>query len=230
MTSRTVSAWVLQIVMAAGVVFLILTVLAMLLYPGGRVGDPHSVGYAFFSNFFSDLGQTRTYGGHANVPSLILFCIALVGAAVAIALFFASFAGLFQRGTTARTAANIGSILGILAAICFVGVAATPWNLYLRAHNDFVQWAFRLYLLAVIAATAATLLTPRFPRNFAVVFGLFALLLAAYIALLTFGPTAGTAQGALVQATAQKIIVYASIITIIIQALSVQRLLRLSSA
>ncbi|MBV8688606.1 MAG: hypothetical protein JOZ59_00735, partial [Candidatus Eremiobacteraeota bacterium] len=36
-----------RFVVGAGVLFLILTVLAMVLYPGGRVGDPNSSGYAF---------------------------------------------------------------------------------------------------------------------------------------------------------------------------------------
>lgn len=55
------------------------------------------------------------------------------------------------------------------------------------------------------------------------VFGGFAALLAIYIALLIFGPAASTAQGAAIQATAQKIIVYASIVTVLIQAIAARR-------
>ena len=130
MMRRTIQARRLEvafrIVVVCGALFLALTVLAMLLYPGGRVGDPNSQGYAFFSNFFSDLGQTRTYGGHANLPSLILFCTALGAAAVAIAIFFVSFAALFERSTAARMAANAAAVVAIAAAVCFIGVAVTP--------------------------------------------------------------------------------------------------------
>lgn len=61
-------------------------------------------------------------------------------------------------------------------------------------------------------------MTPEFPRRFAYVFGAFALLLAGYVTLITAGPSAATSQGAAIQATAQKIIVYASIITVLVQA------------
>lgn len=215
-----------QIVIAACVLFFVLTVTAMLLYPGGRVGDVQSVGYAFFTNFFSDLGQTVTYGGHDNRPSLILFCIALTSIAAAVALFFVSYALLFRPQSGARRVAIVAALAGIVAGVCFVGVAATPWNLYLRAHNDFVQWAFRSFLLAVICAAIASAIAGGFPRRFAAVFAAFAVVLAAYVLLLAFGPSANTAQGAAIQATGQKIIVYASMLTVLIQAFGVRALLR----
>ena len=215
-----------QIVIAAGVLFFLLTVAAMLLYPGGRVGDVRSVGYAFFTNFFSDLGQTVTYGGHDNLPSLVLFCIALTSIAAAVALFFGSYPLLFRPGSTARRVAVVASIAGIVAGVCFVGVAATPWNLYLRAHNDFVQWAFRSFLLAVVCAAVASALAVDFPRRFATVFAAFAALLTAYVLLLAFGPAANTAQGAAIQATGQKIIVYASMLTVLVQAFGLRALVR----
>ncbi len=214
-----------QLVIAASVVFFVLTVAAMLLYPGGRVGDPQSRGYAFFSNFFSDLGQTRTYGGHANVPSLVLFCIALVATAIAVSLFFVAFCALFAPSTNSRRISTAGAFCGVVAGICFAGVAATPWDLYLAAHNDFVQWAFRSFLLAVILCGIASAMAPGFPRRFLYVFSAFAILLAAYVALLTAGPSAATPQGAAIQATAQKIIVYASIFTVLVQAVNAQRLI-----
>jgi hypothetical protein len=213
------------VVIACGV-FFVLTVAAMFLYPGGRVGDPHSSGYDFFTNFFSDLGQTKTYGGHANLPSLVLFCIALGATALAMAIFFVAYARLFVASSAAGRASAIGAACGIVAGICFVGVAATPWNLYLRAHNEFVQWAFRSFLLAVVLCAVAGFAAPRFPRRFGWVFVGFAILLAAYVALLTFGPRADTAQGAAIQATAQKIIVYASVLTVLVQALSARAFLR----
>ena len=49
---------VFRIIIATGICFLILTGIAMLFYPGGTMTDPHVHGYAFFSNFLSDLGRT----------------------------------------------------------------------------------------------------------------------------------------------------------------------------
>ncbi|MEO7040014.1 MAG: hypothetical protein ABI186_08310 [Candidatus Elarobacter sp.] len=218
-----------QIVIADCIVFFVLTVAAMLLYPGGRVGDVQSVGYAFFTNFFSDLGQTVTYGGHDNRVSLVLFCIALSSTAAAVGLFFIFYSLLFPPRSSARRVAIVAAVAGIIAAACFVGVAATPWNLYLRAHNDFVQWAFRSFLLAVVCAAIASGLAANFPRRFAAVFRAFAVLLTAYVLLLACGPSANTASGAAIQATGQKIIVYASMLTVLVQAFSVRALLRNSA-
>lgn len=213
----------LSFVIGASGAFLGLTIAAMLVYPGGRVGDVNSVGYSFFTNFFSDLGQTVTYGGHSNLPSLFMFCVALLMMALGMAVFFWAYVHLFVRGTRARLLANIGALCGTIAALCFIGVAATPWNLYLQAHNDFVQWAFRAFLAAIVFSGAAGLTARNFPRRFAYVFGGFAVLLAAYIAIMMVGPPASTPSGAAVQATAQKIIVYASILTVLIQAVNARR-------
>ncbi len=206
--------------------FFVLSVTAMLVYPGGRVGNPRSSGYAFFTNFFSDLGTTRTHGGHSNVASLVLFCAALAATAIAVALFFATFSLLFKRATTPRRLAFAGALCGVAAGVCFAGVAATPWNLFLSAHNAFVLWAFRAFFGAVALTGLACFFAPRVFRRFANVFAGFAVLLAIYIAVLTFGPPPGTATGAAIQATAQKIIVYASVLTVLVQTLGTGTLLR----
>jgi hypothetical protein len=88
-----------------------------------------------------------------------------------------------------------------------------------------VNAAFLSFLVAVVLFFLAILLTPGFPRQFAWIFGLFLFLLAGYVLLLIFGPATTTLAGEIVQATGQKIIVYASILTILVQALSVQQVL-----
>jgi hypothetical protein len=214
-------------VIAACALFFVLTVAAMLIYPGGRLGDPRSTGYAFFSNFFSDLGQTHTHSGQSNTLSLVLFCCALAAVAAGMAAFFVTFATLFVSAPGfARTAARVAAVAGCASAICFLGVAATPWNIALRAHNAFTSWAFELFLAAVVCDIIAVLGTAGVPRRFAAVFALFALVLASYIALLLLGPRLDTDAGAAIQATGQKLIVYASMLTIFVQALLALRLER----
>lgn len=57
--------------------FLILTTIAMLVYPGGIESDPTTVGYLFFTNFFSDLGRIIAFSGTSNLASRSLFVTAL---------------------------------------------------------------------------------------------------------------------------------------------------------
>ncbi len=67
----------------------------MLAYPGGAKYHHPSTGYLFFQNFFSDLGATRTYSGHANTTSHGLFAIALCAVGL----------GMITFSTTWRTVA-----------------------------------------------------------------------------------------------------------------------------
>lgn len=203
--------------------FFVLTIVAMLLYPGGSVSAPESQRYSFFLNFFSDLGQTHVgYGskGTANLPSMFLFGFALTTTAAGLVIFFVAFSQLFERSPGAVWLSRIAAVCGTVTAVCFVGVAFTPWNLFLQAHNGFVDWAFRAFLAAVILLMIAIGLERRFPRHFMLIFGGFAVLLAAYVLLLTFGPSTATPQGSAVQATGQKVIAYASILTVFIQSLN----------
>ena len=183
-------------VITAAIVFLGLTIAAMLLYPGGRVGDPQSIGYSFFTNFFSDLGQTHTHSGATNTVSLALFCIGLVAVAYTIVVFFFAFSDLFPTGTISSRIARAAAWRSVVTAISFLGVAAT----------------------SILACLVASLLERTILRRFALVYGIFAFVLVAYIGLITLGHAPGTAAGAAIQATGQKIIVYASVLTILAQA------------
>jgi hypothetical protein len=209
--------------------FFAATAVAMLLYPGGSVANPGADRYAFFENFFSDLGQTHVgYGdaGTSNLAAMMLFAFSLIAVALGLALFFVIFSRLFRRSGNAILLSRIAALCGFVTCVSFIGVALTPWNLFLNEHNLFVTWAFRSFLAAVLLLTIATMLEPGFPRSFASVFGVFALVLGAYVGLLAFGPPASTPAGSVVQVTGQKVIAYASVLVVLIQALSARALLR----
>jgi len=69
-------------------------------------------------------------------------------------------------------------------------------------------------------AFAGCLAAPSLPRRFASIFGAFGVVLVAYVLLIAIGPSPATAQGAAIQASGQKIIVYASMITVLGQSLA----------
>jgi hypothetical membrane protein len=218
--------------MAGCVQFVVLTAVAMLVYPGGTVADPASHGYAFFRNFFSDLGRTKTTLGAPNTASFLLFFVALTLAGLGLILFFTAMPGFFRQAVQptslqvrlARVLSWAGSAFGVVSGLSFVGVACTPANLYLGPHGLFVEAAFLSFFVASLLYTAAILLTPTYPRRYALVFTAFTLLLAAYLWLLFFGPRPTAPQGLVIQATGQKVIVYAAILTALIQADGARRL------
>jgi hypothetical protein len=107
-----------------------------------------------------------------------------------------------------------------------VGIAFTPANLLPQPHFQFVLLAFRAFLPAVLLYLLAILLNREYPNRYAGVYLVFAGLLAAYIVLITRGPDIDTARGVMAQATGQKIIVYAAIVTIFIQSWGAIQLLK----
>lgn len=210
---------VFWLVVAACVQFVLLTTMAMLCYAGGTHTEPTAPGYSFFRNFFSDLGLTRTHGGRPNTTSAVLFFIALTVAGSGLVLFFLAFPRFFTGSPLNKVLSRVGSVFGVLSGLCFIGVAFTPANLYLPVHAQFVLRAFQAFPVAVTFYVAAILCQRDYPRRFALIFALFAVLLIAYLFLLTRGPSSRTPEGLVIQATGQKIIVYASVVSILIQSL-----------
>jgi hypothetical protein len=202
--------------------FVLMTVTAMLFYPGGTYSDPNTHGYSFFENFFSELGLLHTHLGGQKILSLALFVPALVMVGAGLILFFLAFPQFFQQVRTARTLSWIGSGLGILSGLCFIGVIV-PADVNMTIHKSFVIWAFRFFPAAVLCYTVVLLGDKTHPRIYAWELVTFSLLLVAYMLLLELGPGINTYYGMLIQAVGQKMIVYASIISIMIQAAGAYR-------
>jgi hypothetical membrane protein len=212
------------------VLFFVLSSLAMLAYPGGTAADTTRPGYSFLTNFFSDLGRTRSISNQPNFVSLILFIFAMACAATSLILFFITFMTCLTSRRRTLHLSRFGALLGIGSAICFVGVAATPWDLVIGPHMIFVLWAFRLFLGAVVLNLLAVIFTPGLPHRFAWIFATFALLLVGYLILLSAGPDIDTPAGLMIQAVGQKLIAYSAVLTVLAQSLIMrQHLLRTHS-
>jgi len=138
-------------------------------------------------------------------------------------LFFLAFPQFFKDTRTARITSLLGSFFGILSGLCFIGVACTPADIQQGCHITFVLWAFRLFPVAVFFYVLAIFFQPGYPKRYAYLLIGFGLLLVAYILLLEKGPETSTASGLVIQVTGQKIIVYASIVSILIQAVGAKR-------
>jgi len=187
----------------------------MLSYPGGTELEASTVGYSFTRNFFSDLGRTRAINGHLNLASCGLFITAMCIGAASLILFFLAFAESLAGKRRAHQLSRLATVLGFFTAICFTGVAATPVNRMLHPHVIFVNWAFRMFLAAVVINLIAAIITPELPRRISVVFAIFAVLLVGFVLLLSFGKYSSEAW-MMVQTIGQKIIVYSAILTVLI--------------
>ncbi len=215
----------LKLVLAAILQFLALTLIAMLVYAGGNELDPSAQGYAFTRNFFSSLGRTVAYG-QPNTASAALFFAAALGAGTGLLVFFLAYPRFFTGQLSCRIWSLLGSVFGIGAAAAFIGIAFTPADLARPLHVRFVLWAFRLLPVAVACYTFAILQHSLYPSRYAAIFAAFAALLVAYVWLLTAGPDIDTPEGLVIQAVGQKVVVYASLASVFLQAQAARRLLR----
>ena len=227
--TRSFHSWrqrVFSVIMFGSVLFVVLTLVAMPFYAGGTSADPTASGYSFFSNFFSELGLTVTRTGQPNTVSAILFFTAMVMAGSGLVLFFMAFPQFFAQSKSGRLLSRIGSVFGVISAVCFIGVGFTPANLYIEAHLAFVMWAFQILPLAVILYAVAILREPGYPNRYGFVFVAFAALLVLYVALIITGPDRDTSEGLMIQVIGQKAIVYAIIISIFVQAHGARKMIQ----
>ena len=210
--------------------FVVLTVVAMFFYPGGTFADPATKGYSFFHNFFSDLGRTQTHSGASNTIAAILFLVALAVAGLGLGLFFLAMPRFFRQAPLPRLLSRLGSAVGLISGLSFIGIAFTPVNLNGDLHRLFVQVAFLGFFVAVLFYIGAIFRTTTYPNRYARVFGVFVLLLAAYLVLLFFGPSLELARDLAIQATGQKFIVYAALLATFILADGARRLVAADAA
>jgi hypothetical protein len=88
----------LYVIIAIGcIMFVILTLVAMLTYTGGWVNNHAVRGYSFTHNFLMNLGMLTALSGKANWISAALFFVALGGAGACPVIFFIIFPRFFQH-------------------------------------------------------------------------------------------------------------------------------------
>jgi hypothetical protein len=209
---------VFSLVILSTSLFVVLTVIAMFFYPGGTWVDANTHGYLFFENTFSDLGRWTTMSGASSPVSATLFLFASMLAGCGLALFFIAFPQFFRETRSQQVLSISGSVLGVLCGLCFVGIAFTPADKFLPIHHQFVMSAFRLFALAVLLYVVAIFRHANYLRRYGWALVGFLALLIGYILLIQFGPSPFKShQGLVIQAVGQKIIVYASIISITFQ-------------
>jgi hypothetical protein len=150
MTSGGWKRRTLRFCLASSAVYTVFNPLAMVLYPGGTLADQDAEGYSLLENFFSDLGMAHTYAGEAKVVSLMLFASALALIGIAFVLFFAVMPSLFTGTRLERVASRLGSVGGVLAGLSCIGIAATPWDLYLGVHMVFSSGLSVSFLLSMV--------------------------------------------------------------------------------
>jgi hypothetical protein len=169
--------------------------------------------------------MTITYNGELNTGSMVLFTVALAGGGLVLILFYLITPSLFWRTIGEKVLSSTSMLFGIVAGISFIGIAFTPANLKEEIHYTFVLVAFLALPFAVIPHTMAILINRNYPNAYAIAYAVFAVILGGYVWLLFFGPTEGE-QALVIHVTGQKIVAYAAVISVYVQAQASKRVAR----
>jgi len=221
--------WVYQAVMIVLFAFIVLTTIAMVAYRGGNAFEETAVSYVFTQNFFSDLGMSVSYLDESKLLVMVLFILALGGAGLGLIGYSVATPYLFRHTAVSHWLARIGSFFGVLAGLSYIGIALTPANLYLDQHQLFVLMAFGGFAITAVFYTIAIFFTRSYPNRYGYAYSLFTAALFFYVWFMLNGPSFDSSEGAELQVVGQKIIVYISIFSMMIQTYGAQQQLKVES-
>jgi hypothetical membrane protein len=184
----------------------VLALLAMRRYPGGTSLDAHRVGYSMDQNFLSDLGMTVAYDGQPNAMGSALFVASILAMVLGFGRALWQVVQRYSSSPRSRHAARAASGVALVVGLAFVGVALTPEDRALAWHVWFTLLAFRgaplvPLLLAIAAARGGDA-----SRGEALGWLALAVVMLAYLLLLTYGPATSSVGGLRTMVLAQKLV------------------------
>ncbi|MHA3962000.1 MAG: hypothetical protein AM325_000555 [Candidatus Thorarchaeota archaeon SMTZ1-45] len=142
-----------------GIIFVVVTFIAMLTYPGG---------YSFLENSFSALGQTVIN----SIPSMLnyfLFVTACTGAAVCLVPFLFAMRTLFTETTGLKALSWLGTLLCLGAAPNLSALAIFAGNVFPDIHGNTTRLFFILIMLGILCYSIAILMKSEYENIYALI-------------------------------------------------------------
>jgi hypothetical protein len=206
-------------------VSIVLGGLAMLLYPGGTRRDPSTIGYRFFQNFLSDLGNTVSFSGQSNRISSIL-AMAVCGLVVPTVLAcILAFVRLYSTSRSGRRIALAAAILAAISCVGMTGVAMSPGNLALIRHVRFSLLTLAPWPVASLLFAVVTVRDDRFRGGVPAAWLALTIVSAGLLSLRLWGPSITTDIGLTIAVTAQKIAMLTGLGVFVYQTCEADRLM-----
>ena len=157
------------------VLFVILVSLAMIFYAGGTRDNTALLGYSFWGNTLSDSGRTIAWSGALNITSMVFLSTALIVFAIFFTPFYLILAKLFSEGKIEKYASKIGSILGVIFSLSYIGIAFTPADILYTPHMIFVLIGYICAFVMSVCFTIAFFKNKKFSNVYAIIFAIFTL-------------------------------------------------------
>ncbi len=194
--------------------FVILSTIAMIFYTGGTKLDPNASNYSFWTNFFSDLGRTKSISGKSNLISCFLYIISGTILAVSITPFTIGISHFFKDTDLEKKLRIVLIFFGFITSTFWVAAMITPWDLYGSTHLllGIIYTTTGVMVLLVLAIMI--FLKDSYPNKYATILVYYFVLYLfnlIIVILLKYNPN--TITSLIFQATIQKIAVYVFLAT-----------------
>ena len=203
--------------------FVLILIIAMLIFPGGNMYDLDTNRYSFFQNFISHLGRENTPSGKPNPVNFYMFKFGIYLVSFSFVVFFSNYFILFKENLLSYKLSVLAAVFVFLAAIAFVFIgffSADPESI--KTHLLFVRISFHLFLAASVLQTIAIWINQNMTTRMFRSYLFFTLALIAYNLFVEFGPRPGMSLIALLlQVTAQKIIAITFIVNFYVQSIEI---------
>jgi hypothetical protein len=172
--------------------FIVVTIIAMILYPGG---------YSFFGYTFSYLGfeYSATTGADNTVPR-VLFIITCTIAGASLIPFWVIIPTLFTEKKRTKYLSLLGTICGVVSPPFLVLLAIIPGDTYFTEHIIATNIFFFLFAAAILIYSIAIFFNEDYQNIYAYVGIVFAIIIVLYVFVFRWID--------LIRPVSQKIIVY----------------------
>ena len=193
----------------AALLFILLQLLGMKVYPGGTMYDASSQGYSFSKNFFSDMGAYAARNGDPNYFSMILFAMSLTIVGITFISYYLLLPRLLGRDRINYILAWAGTLFAIGGSVCMIGTGFTPSDVVFAPHVFFANNIFHCFLVTALLYTIVIFRSDGLRKRYAIGYAMFFLSIFIYVMILQYGPSANSGESALIfQVLSQKGIVF----------------------
>jgi len=192
----------------AAILFILLQVVGMQVYPGGTMYDVSTIGYSFSKNFFSDMGAYVARNGEPNYLSMIIFALSLTIVGITFSLYYLFLPRVLGNDRTNYLLASTGTLFAIGGSICMIGTGFTPSDIVFAPHVFFANNIFHCFLVTALLYTIVIFRSDSLKKRYAMGYAMFFISIFIYVGILQYGPSANSGESAMIfQVLSQKMIV-----------------------
>ncbi|MBD3256192.1 MAG: DUF998 domain-containing protein [Candidatus Lokiarchaeota archaeon] len=189
-----------------GLFFLITTIIAMIIYPGG---------YSFTNYYFSNLGTSKTVGtSEPNPIASVLFLLACVIAGLSLIPFWVALTSVFSRKPSTKFLSYIGSILGIISSPLLMAIGIFPGDTAHAEHTFSARFFFLAFAITIMLYSVAIIINEQYLN----IYSYLGIIFSIFIVLFLFRIFD------LINPLVQKIIVYGFMVWVLIQITKIWKL------